>query len=95
MFKNLNSIIEKKKKLLIKNQDLNQNISKEVKNFLINEFGKDLEGFSFALDYKAKTGSLLITADSKALSNELALRLGSLSEFLKGKKIGLNKILIR
>lgn len=95
MFKNLNSIIEKKKKLLIKNQDLNQGINKEVRNFLINEFGKDIESFSFVLDYKVKDGSLLITTDNKALSNELALRLGSLSEFLKGRKIYLNKILIR
>lgn len=95
MFKNLSSIIDKKKKLLIKSQDLNQDLNQEIKNFLIQEFGKDIEGFSFTLSYKAKDHSLLITANSKVLSNELAIRLGSLNDFLKNRKISLNKILIR
>ncbi|MDO8496604.1 MAG: hypothetical protein Q7S43_04135 [bacterium] len=95
MFKNLSNIIEKKKKLLIKSQDLSQDINKEVRNFLINEFGRDLEGFSFTLNYQAKDGSLLITTDNKMLSNELAIRLGALNDFLRDKKISLNKILIR
>lgn len=95
MFKNLDSIIEKKKKLLIKSQDINQDINKEVRKFLISEFGKDLEGFSFTLNYKAEDGSLLITTDNKVLSNELAIRLGSLHDFLKKRKVELKKILIR
>ena len=95
MFKNLNNIIEKKKKLLIKSQDLNQDINKEIKNFLVKEFGKDLEGFSFALNYQAKDNSLSIVTNNKVLSSELAIRLGSLNDFLKDKGIKLSKILIR
>jgi len=95
MFKNLNNIIEKKKKLLIKSQDLSQDINKEIKNFLIKEFGKDLEGFSFVLNYQTKDNGLSITTNNKVLSSELAIRLGSLNDFLKDKGIKLNKILIR
>lgn len=95
MFKNIDHIIEKKKKLLIKNQDLSQDISKEIKNFLIKEFGKDLEGFSFTLNYQTKDNSLTITTNNKILSNELAIRLGPLNDFLKDKGIRLSKILIR
>ena len=95
MFKNLNNIIEKKKKLLIKSQDLSQDINKEIKNFLIKEFGKDLEGFSFVLNYQTKDNGLSITTNNKVLSSELSIRLGSLNDFLKDKGIKLNKILIR
>lgn len=95
MFKNLNNVIDKKKKFLIKNQSLNQDLNKEVKQFLINEFGKNLEGFSFTLSHQAKDNSLLITTSNKVLSSELALRLGSLSNFLKDKGVKLNKILVR
>ncbi len=95
MFKNLNNIIEKRKKLLIKSRDLNQDTYKEIKNFLIKEFGKSLEGFSFTLNYQIKDNSLSITTNNKVLSSELAIRLGSLNDFLKDKGIKLNKILIR
>ncbi len=95
MFRNLNNIIEKKKKLLIKSQDINQDLNTEIKNFLISEFGKDLEGFSFTLNYQAKDKGLTITTSNKVLSNELAIRLGSLTDFLKERRISLSKILIR
>lgn len=95
MFKNLNNIIDKKKKLLVKSQSLSQDLNKEVKNFLIKEFGKNLEGFSFTLNYQAKDHSLSITTSNKVLSSELTLRLGALSDFLKDKGVKLNKILIR
>jgi len=95
MFKNLNNIIDKKKKLLVKSQDLNQNLNREIKKFLLDEFGKDLEGFSFILNYQTKDNSLSITTSNKVLSSELTLRLGSLSNFLKDKRIKLDKILIR
>ena len=95
MFKSLNVIIEKKKKLLIKSQDLSQGIKEEIKKFLIKEFGKDLEGFSFTLNYQAKDNSLTVTTSNKTLSNELAIRLGPLNYFLKDKGIKLNRILIR
>ena len=95
MFKNLNNIIDKKKKFLVKSQDLNQDLNREIKKFLLDEFGKDLEGFSFILNYQTKDNSLSITTSNKVLSSELTLRLGSLSNFLKDKRIKLDKILIR
>lgn len=95
MFKNLNNIIEKKKNLLIKSQNLSQDISKEIRNFLIKEFGNDLEGFSFTLNYQAKNNSLAITTNNKALSSELAIRLGPLNDFLNDRGIKLNRILIK
>lgn len=95
MFKNLSIIVDKKKKFLIKNQDLNQGLNKEIKNFLIKEFGKDLKGFSFTLNYQTKDNSLTIATSNKVLSNELAIRLGSLNDFLKDRKIKLNKVLIK
>lgn len=95
MFKNLSNIIERKKKALIKKQDTTQDLNKEIKNFLINEFGKNLEGYSFTLQYQTRDNSLLITTNNKTLSNELAIRLGSLNDLLKRKKINLSRILIR
>lgn len=95
MFKNLNNIIEKKKRLLIKSQDMSQDIGKEIKKFLIKEFGNDLEGFSFTLNYQVKNNSLAITTNNKVLSSELAIRLGPLNDFLKDRGIKLNRILIK
>lgn len=95
MFHGINKYFEKKKSLINKFQNKDQEINNYLKIFLNNEFGENLKGFSFLVQYNLKDNSLTITPENKILTNELALRITDLSEFLKSKKITLNRILIR
>jgi hypothetical protein len=95
MFKNLDNVFEKRKKVLNKSLDKNRQINAEVSNFFKKEFGEKIRGSSIVVNYNNKEESLVIVTENKILANELSYRMVELSEFLKNRSICLNKILIR
>ena len=95
MFKDLGRVLDKKVNSLKKNQN-KSNLTKNIFFlFLENEFGKDLDGFSFDLSYGSKEDSLIITTNNKTIANELTLKLDKLNSFFRENQISLNQILIR
>lgn len=95
MFKDIRNRFEKKKLLLGKNQSKDQQIKREVTEFLKAEFGKNLKGLSFGVDYNGRDNSLTIRSDSKVIASELSMKLAALAVFLKERGVGLSRILVR
>jgi len=95
MLRNVNTFFEKKKKSLTGQQDKALKIKDGLKIFLRNNFGENLNGFSFVVSYNIKEDSLVIKTDQKTIANELTLKLTELSDFLKARGIRLKRILIR
>lgn len=95
MFKNLNNKFEKRLSLLSKTQSKDQDIKESLKIFLEKEFGDNLKGFSFIINYNSKDNSLTIDTQNKILASELTIRLGDINEFLKTRNIRLDRILVR
>lgn len=76
-------------------QDKVNEIKQALQGFLKNRFGDDLAGFSISIRYDYKDNQLVITTNSKTLTNELSLCLVDLNDFLKDKQIKLDRILIK
>ncbi len=95
MFKNVGILFEKRRRLFQGSQDKSAQINQILKEFLKEKFGEGLQGCSIKVSYSSKENSLMITADSKIIANELTLQLAELSTYLKKDNIKLNRILIR
>ena len=95
MFKDLGNYLEKKKSLLSKSQNKNQEIKEGLRIFLENEFGPSIKGFSFIINYNQQDDTLTIGTENKVLANELVVRLADINDFLQNRKIKLTRVLIR
>lgn len=95
MFKNISTLLERKRKILSRSQDTNSQVKTSIKNFLKEKFGDKLKGYSLSINYNSKENNLTITADSKIIANEISLLLVDLSDKLKRDGVKLNRILIR
>ena len=95
LFKNIGNYFEKRNRFFNKSQDRSTQIGSAVKDFLKEKFGDNLIGYSITVSYQVKDNSLLITTDNKIIANELAIRLDSLTGFLKDRRIRLDRILVR
>lgn len=95
MLKNIGLLFESKKKSFSRSQDTSSHINNSIKNFLKEKFGESLRGYSLVIKYNSKENSLIITADSKIIANELSLQLADMNDVLKREGIKLNRILVR
>lgn len=95
MLKNIGSLFERRRKIFNKSQDTTLQIKNSVTSFLKDKFGEGLKGYSLVINYNSKENSLIITADSKILANELTLQLTEMNDALKRDGIKLSRILIR
>ena len=74
MLKNIGILFEKRKNFFSRSQDKTSQIKNLLKCFLEEKFGEALKGYSFGVDYNSRENSLVITAESKTIANELTDR---------------------
>ena len=95
MLVNIVTILDKRKKSIIRTEDKIDQIKKSLQDLMKNQFKNSLAGFSFKISYETKNNNLIISTESKVLANELALLLADIHKHLKRDGIAIGSILIR
>mgnify|MGYP001578884931 CR=1 FL=1 len=95
MFKNTNTLFDKKKKFLTSTKNKSTLVKECLVDFLKDRFGSNLSGTSMSIDFNSKDNSLIIKTENKIIANELVAGTYDMKEFMKNKKIFLDRIIVQ
>lgn len=93
--KHLGNYFERRKRLIQKTENADIKINRIFKMFLDNQFGNLSQKIPFRIRYNPRDNNIIIETGSKAVANELTLRLVALSDYFRRGSIKLSRILIR
>lgn len=93
MFRNLNSIIEKKKEGFVKINNKNDKLNRVFTRFLEKYFPEG-SVFKYQLSCDAINNKIIIETPNKIIASELIMRIDNLSQLLKEEEILVRHIVI-